>query len=96
MVRKYEEFPKLTSIHGNCEDQFVLVSGYSHDVRLYDLETGAVVRTYEGIHQDHINISRFANQSPHLFATSSFDRKMKLWDLRCKVRACVRASVVGL
>lgn len=127
IVRRYETFPKLTSIHGNCEDQvlmmmwienllnaclpvppcprphipssthpsiqhppknqqYVLVSGYSHDVRLYDMETGAVVRTYAGIHEDHINISRFANHSPNLFATSSFDRTMKLWDLRCKVK----------
>ena len=33
-------------------------SGYSHTVQLYDMHTGAIVRKYEEVHKDHINISR--------------------------------------
>jgi hypothetical protein len=36
----------------------VLVSGYDLGVRLYDLTTGDVVRSFDKIHADHINISR--------------------------------------
>lgn len=27
VVRRYPDFPKLTSIHGNCTDELALVSG---------------------------------------------------------------------
>ncbi|CAN0227770.1 unnamed protein product, partial [Phaeothamnion confervicola] len=53
-------------------------------VRLYDVETTQVVRDFKDIHEDHINISRFANHSPFLFATSSFDRTAKMWDSRMR------------
>ena len=49
-----------------------------------------------GIHQQHINITRFSNHSPHIFATSSFDKCVKMWDVRTHCRAptyeckCVR------
>lgn len=58
LVRTYPAFERLTSVHGNCRDEYVLVSGYSHGVRLLDLHTGAVVRDLNNIHDDHINISR--------------------------------------
>lgn len=48
----------------------------------YDLETGKVAQQYDFVHDGHINIARFANYSPHLFASSSFDRTIKLWDMR--------------
>lgn len=38
---------------------------------------GQVVREFADIHEDHINISRFANHSPFVFATSSFDRTVR-------------------
>lgn len=42
---------------------------------LWYLETAKqMVRDFQDIHEDHINISRFANHSPFVFATSSFDR----------------------
>ena len=44
------------------------------------------MRDFENIHDDHINISRFAYHSPFVFATSSFDRTVKLWDSRCQTR----------
>lgn len=28
VVRRYPDFPKLTSIHGNCTDELALVSGW--------------------------------------------------------------------
>ena len=78
----YKTFSDLTSVHVNCTDDRLLVSGYSNSVGIYDLESKQIVRTYEDIHTDHINISRFANLSPFVFGTSSFDKTVKVWDLR--------------
>jgi WD40 repeat protein len=78
----YKKFEDLTSVHVNCSDDRLLVSGYSNNAEVYDLESKQIVRTYKDIHKDHINISRFANLSPHVFGTSSFDKTVKVWDLR--------------
>lgn len=86
VVRLFERFDELTSVHVNSNDQFLLASGYSSSVRLYDLGTGKLAREFAGIHTDHINITRFAHHSPNLFATSSFDRTIKVWDLRVRDR----------
>ena len=82
VVRDYPSFQRLTSVHINSTSSLLLMSGYSRGVRVCDLETGVITHRYNSIHQDHINISRFANLSPHLFATSSFDGTIKTWDLR--------------
>jgi WD40 repeat protein len=81
-VTEFPSFDRLTSIHSNCTNSQLLLSGYSQGISLYDLATGSVVRSFTGIHSDHINISRFCNTSPHLFCTSSFDGTIKTWDLR--------------
>ena len=81
LAQNYEDFSKLTSIHVNCSDERILASGYAKDVCIYDIESGKR-DTYSNIHADHINISRFSHFSPHLFATSSFDRSAKTWDTR--------------
>ena len=78
----FQPFDKLTSVHVNCNDDYLIASGYSHSVAMYDLETGKFVRNFTNIHSGHINISRFGNQSPYLFATSSFDKTVKTWDAR--------------
>lgn len=81
---RYEAFEKLTSVCLNSTETLILASGYTHNARLYDLETQKVVRDYSGIHDGHINISRFANMSPFVMATSSFDRTVKVWDIRTR------------
>lgn len=81
-IVEFDLFEKLTSVHINCDDTMLLASGYSHDVRLSDLCTQQTISDLKGIHADHINISRFSNHSPYLFATSSFDRTVKMWDSR--------------
>jgi len=43
------------------------------------------------IHDGHINIASCANHSPFLLLTCSFDRTLKLFDLRCN--AHVRGAV---
>lgn len=82
VVKEFEDFDKLTSVHISCDNTSLLISGYRKDAHIYDIETGKVVREYVGIHTDHINISRFANHSPSIFSTSSFDSTVKTWDTR--------------
>lgn len=83
---EYNEFNKLTSVHVNSSSERLLVSGYSNDVLLYDIEHAAPVQTFSGIHSNHINIARFANLSPNLFVTCSFDKTVKSWDQRMTTR----------
>ncbi|RHY34101.1 hypothetical protein DYB32_001123 [Aphanomyces invadans] len=80
--RQFVPFPHLSSVHVSMDDQQVLVSGNSHSVRIYDMQSGHIVRTFDDIHEKEINLSRFANLSPTLFATCSFDKTVKLWDTR--------------
>uniref|UniRef100_A0A7S1THT0 Origin recognition complex-associated protein n=1 Tax=Compsopogon caeruleus TaxID=31354 RepID=A0A7S1THT0_9RHOD len=79
---RFERFDRLTSLHVNCNDTRLIVSGYSLDVGVYDMETGSRVSVLRECHRRHINVVRFQHHSPFIFATSSFDRKIKLWDLR--------------
>mmetsp|Transcript_7613 Transcript_7613/g.22451 ORF Transcript_7613/g.22451 Transcript_7613/m.22451 type:complete len:996 (-) Transcript_7613:119-3106(-) len=77
-----EAFPKLSSLSANCTDDFLLASGISPNVAIYDIQTGKVLHRAHGIHEHFINISRFCHTSPHIFATASFDHTCKVWDLR--------------
>lgn len=79
---RLEPFPHLSSLSVCCTDDYFMTSGFSVDVGLYDIVTGRRTSTFRGLHQSFINILRFANCSPHLFATASFDHTCKLWDLR--------------
>ncbi|KAI5083871.1 hypothetical protein GOP47_0000040 [Adiantum capillus-veneris] len=85
-VHVYENFEQLTSVHVNCNDEYFLASGYSGNVGLYDLCTGKQLQVFNDLHQQHINVVKFAHHSPNLFATSSFDKEIKMWDLRQRVR----------
>ena len=78
----YENFDQLTSVHINCTDEYFLASGYSKNVGLYDLCTGKQLQIFTDLHQQHINVVKFAHHSPNLFTTSSFDKEIKMWDLR--------------
>jgi len=75
-------FPQLSSLSANCTDDFLLVSGITPDVAVYDVRTGTVLQQAFGVHEHLINISRFCNTSPHVFATASFDHTCRVWDLR--------------
>lgn len=77
-----EEFPKLSSLSANCTDDFLLASGISPNIAVYDVQTGKALLRANGVHEHFINISRFCNNSPHIFATASFDHTCKVWDLR--------------
>jgi len=77
-----EDFPKLSSLSSNCTDDFLLASGISPNVAVYDVQTGKVLHRAHGVHEHFINISRFSHNSPHIFATASFDHTCKVWDLR--------------
>ena len=87
-VYEFEKFPYLTSVSCNCVDDHFMTSGYSKDVALYDLGTGQRIDKFESLHaKDHINVLKFANHDPNIFATSSFDSSVKLWDLRMDIKS---------
>ena len=66
----YEEFEQLTSVHVNATDNYVC--------------SGKRLQVFEDLHREHINVVKFAHHSPYMFATSSFDQEIKMWDLRQK------------
>lgn len=89
----FDEFDQLTSVHVNCTDDLFVASGYSRDVALYDIGSGRRLQVFMDMHQEHINVVKFANHSPSVFVTSSFDRDVKMWDLRDKpIRPCYTSS----
>lgn len=84
IVKEYSTVKQLTSVHLNADDSYLLTSGFTESCQVFDVEQGTTVREYENIHNKYINISRFTNKSKNIFATSSFDGDVKLWDLRCQ------------
>ncbi|KAL7156906.1 hypothetical protein ABFS83_02G040600 [Erythranthe nasuta] len=89
----FDEFDQLTSVHVNSTDELFVASGYSKDVALYDISSGRRLQVFADMHRAHINVVKFANHSPSLFATSSFDRDVKMWDIRQKpTQPCYTAS----
>lgn len=89
----FESFEQLTSLHVNSTDEKLLASGYSKDVALYDLGTGKRLQLFANIHREPINVAKFAYHSPFIFATSSFDHDVKMWDLRQNpLQPCFTAS----
>ncbi|KAL5561336.1 hypothetical protein UlMin_031083 [Ulmus minor] len=89
----FDKFDQLTSVHVNSSDELFLTSGYTREVALYDIGSGRLLKLFNNMHQQHINFVKFANHSPAIFATSSFDRDVKVWDLRQKpLRPCYTIS----
>lgn len=80
----FDDFEQLTSVHVNSTDELFLASGYSKHVALYDINSGRCLQLFTDMHREHINVVKFSNHSPSVFATSSFDHDVKLWDLRQK------------
>ncbi|KAH9655776.1 WD REPEATS REGION domain-containing protein [Citrus sinensis] len=89
----FDEFDQLTSVHVNSTDELFLASGYSKNIALYDINSGRRLQVFADMHKEHINVVKFSNHSPSIFATSSFDQDVKLWDLRQKpIQPCYTAS----
>lgn len=89
----FDDFDQLTSVHINSTDELFLASGYSKNVALYDINYGRRIQVFTDMHREHINVVKFSNHSPSIFATSSFDQDVKLWDLRLKpIRPCYTTS----
>ncbi|KAF3438826.1 hypothetical protein FNV43_RR17101 [Rhamnella rubrinervis] len=91
--KTFDSFEQLTSLHVNSTDDQFLASGYSKDVALYDIGSGTRLQLFNNIHAEPINVAKFACHSPFLFATSSFDRCVKMWDVRQNpMQPCFTAS----
>ncbi|XP_048232957.1 uncharacterized protein LOC8285627 isoform X2 [Ricinus communis] len=92
-VVTFDDFEPLTSVHVNSTDDKFVASGYSKDVALYDINNRRRIQLFPNMHREPINVAKFAHHSPFIFATSSFDRDVKLWDLRQKPeQPCYTAS----
>ncbi|CAA7393551.1 unnamed protein product [Spirodela intermedia] len=91
--RSFHELEQLTSVHVNSTDEYFIASGYSNHVALYDISSGRRLQIFKDLHREHINVVKFANHSPTVFASASFDRQVKLWDLRQEMsRPCYTAA----
>lgn len=89
----FEDFEHLTSVHVNSTDDQFLTSGYSKKVAIYDICSGNRIQLFTDMHREPINVAKFANHSPNLLVTSSFDRDVKMWDLRQKpIKPCYTAT----
>ncbi|GMH14821.1 hypothetical protein Nepgr_016662 [Nepenthes gracilis] len=89
----FDKFEQLTSVHTNSTDEQFLVSGYSTNVALYDIGSGKRLQFFTDMHKEPINVAKFAHHSPFMFATSSFDHDVKMWDLRERmIRPCYTAT----
>ncbi|CAI9111324.1 OLC1v1011526C1 [Oldenlandia corymbosa var. corymbosa] len=92
----YDDFHQLTSLHVNATDEKFLASGYSRKLAVYDVCTGRRLHLFTNIHQETINVAKFAHHSPHLLVTSSYDRHVKMWDIRQNpTQPCYTASSTG-
>lgn len=81
-LQAVDPFPnQLSSLSANSTDDFLVASGMSPYVRVYDLQTGQVLHRARA-HENVISASQFCHTSPHIFATASFDQTCKIWDLR--------------
>ncbi|PSS26131.1 DNA damage-binding protein like [Actinidia chinensis var. chinensis] len=89
----FDDFDQLTSVHVNSTNDWFVASGYSKNVALYDIGCGRRLQVFTDMHRGHINVVKFSNHSPSIFATSSFDQDVKMWDLRQKpIFPCYTAS----
>jgi WD40 repeat protein len=59
-----------------------LVSGYSTSLSCYDIPTGKLLHRWADVHEDNMNVVKFGHLSPWLFATSSTDFSIKIFDMR--------------
>ena len=66
----FDDFDQLTSVHVNSRDELFLASGYSRNVAqyLYDINSGRCLQVFTDMHREHINVVKFANYFPSLFA----------------------------
>lgn len=89
----FDNFEQLTSVHVNATDDQFVTSGYGKHVAIYDITGGKCLQLFEDMHQGPINVAKFTHHSPSMFITSSFDRDVKMWDLRQKpIRPCYTVS----
>lgn len=73
----------------SCSLQVVI----QKNVALYDINTGKCLNVFSDMHHQHINVVKFSNYSPSIFATSSFDQDVKMWDLRQRpIQPCFTAT----
>ncbi|KAL7716401.1 Uncharacterized protein QTN25_006045 [Entamoeba marina] len=76
------EFERITSIHMDSMCDKFISSGFETNVNLFDFETRQLLHVYGSFHTGSVNVAKFANISPFLFTTCSFDSSAAIWDIR--------------
>eukprot|EP01117_Protostelium_nocturnum_P011849 TRINITY_DN4322_c1_g1_i2.p1 TRINITY_DN4322_c1_g1~~TRINITY_DN4322_c1_g1_i2.p1 ORF type:complete len:768 (-),score=257.15 TRINITY_DN4322_c1_g1_i2:100-2403(-) len=97
IVVEYERFSRLSSVTVNSTDSTLLSSG-ARKVAIFDVETARTIACHKEMHLDNVNVLKFSNTNPNIFATSSFDKRMKVWDIRTNLARPIysRTSDTGL
>ncbi|ELP86188.1 hypothetical protein EIN_328950 [Entamoeba invadens IP1] len=72
----------LFSLHVNTSDRYLVTSGNGNGVCLFDANTFQVYKKFDAIHEGKVNVARFGNTDENVLVTSSYDKTIKLWDLR--------------
>jgi WD40 repeat protein len=87
----------LTSLAVDAAGRTGVVSGYSKDLAVFDLETGKNVRRLRAVHSMHVNVVRFASTlaNASLLVTSSYEGCAKLWDVRTDCAKPVWSHATG-
>ncbi|KAM9962104.1 hypothetical protein ACTFIR_004990 [Dictyostelium discoideum] len=82
MLAQYPIYPRLTSLHSNCNSSSFITSGSNDFISIYDIERQSLIGNIKKAHTNKINVVKYSNSDPFQFVSSSLDGGIKKWDTR--------------